>query len=184
MKANFYPINFDFEEFDVQQVPYQDGLLPRLRQQYNATHSFFRRGDFIYISPGTSDATTLGTTVRLAIQDEPEVVSSLIKHVFFRAVKNAPPNLQPEFYPFRFAARRAELDLAWGQVSEPLKGILTFKRITEVQFRDHTDTNGQIVFGALINHRYRWNLNRTCQDLVESGFDLVGREVTGTQAPD
>lgn len=184
MKTNFYPITFDFDEFDVQRVPYQDGLLPKLRQQYNATHSFFRRGDFIYVSPGTSDAITLGATVRLTIQDEPEVVSSLIKHVFFRAVKDAQPNLRPEFYPFRFAARRAELDLAWQQVPKPLQGILTFKRITEVQFRDHADANGHIIFGSLINHRYRWNLDRTCQDLVESGFDLVGREVTGTQAPD
>lgn len=184
MKSNFYPITFDFTAFDVQRVPYQDGRLPQLRHQYNATHSFFRRGDFIYISPGTPEAETLGVTVHLPIQEHPEVVSSLIKHVFFRAVKNAQPALQPEFYPFRFAALRADLDLARRLVPQPLQGVLTFRRITEVQFRDHTENNGQLVFGALINHRYRWNLARNCQDLVESGFDLLSREVTGTQAPD
>lgn len=181
MKSNFYPITFDFEEFHVQRVAYRDGLLQELRQQHNATHSFFRREDFIYISPGVEGAVNLGTTVRLSIQQQPDVVSSLIKHLFFRAVKDAQPDLQPEFYPFRFAARNLDFDLARREVPEPLQGVLTFKRITEVQFRPHTDADGYIVFGALINHRYRWNLDRTCQDLTESGWDLAGRVVAGMQ---
>jgi hypothetical protein len=184
MKSNFFPISFNFEEFDIQRVQYQDGLLPQLRKQYNNTHSFFRRGEFIYISPGTATAITLGNTVRLRIQEHPEVVSSLIKHIFFRTVKNAQPTLQPEFYPFRFAAQKANFDLAWEHVPRSLRGILTFKRITEVQFREHADANGQILFGSLINHRYRWNLDQNCDELVKSGFDLVSREVTGAQAPD
>ncbi|PSR56648.1 hypothetical protein AHMF7605_25710 [Adhaeribacter arboris] len=184
MKSNFYPITFDFEEFDVQRIPFREGLLSQLRQAHNATHSFFRRGDFIYISPGTSNAETLGQTVRLRIQEHPQVVSSLIKHVFFRAVKDAQPTLRPEFYPFRFAAMRSELDLAWRHVPNNLRGVLTFKRITEVQFRDHVDSNERLVFGALINHRYKWDLSRNCKELFEVSFDLTNREVTGTLSPD
>src|SRR5690606_17926594 len=40
------------------------------------------------------------------------------------------------------------------------------------------------VFGALINHRYKWNLAQNCNDLLEAGFDLSSREVTGTRSPD
>lgn len=184
MKSNFYPIEFDFTEFDVQRIPYQDGLLERLRQEHNRTHSFFRRGDYIYISPGEEGAETLGRTARLSIRQEPLVVSSLIKHLFFRAVKRDQPDLQPEFYPFRFAARRRELDLAADVVPEPLRGVLTFKRITEVQFRQNESNAGELTFGMLVNHRYKWRLNRTCKDLSETGFDLVGREVIGMQAPE
>ncbi len=184
MKSNFYPIAFDFEEFDVQRIPFQEGLLSQLKRVHNATYSFFRRGDFIYISPGTPDAEPLGQTVRLRIQEHLHVVSSLIKHVFFRAVKEAQPTLQPEFYPFRFAARRSDFDLAWKYVPDHLRGVLTFKRITEVQFREHANTNQRLVFGALINHQYKWNLSRNCKELLEAGFNVSNREVTGTQSPD
>lgn len=181
MKANFFPIIFDFEEFDIQRVAYQDGLLQRLRQQHNATHSFFRNEEFIYVSPGVSTAETLGKTARLAIREHPWVVSSLVKHVFFRAVKDAQPNLRPEFYPFRFAALKEDFDLARKQLPPELKGVLTFKLITEVQFRHYTNHDAQLVFGALINHRYRWNLGRTCQELADASFDLMGREAYGLQ---
>jgi len=183
MKSNFYPIEFDFTEFDVQRIPYQDGLLERLRQGHNRTHSFFRRGEYIYISPGEEGAETLGVTARLSIKQEPQVVSSLIKHLFFRAVKRDQPGLQPEFYPFRFAARRRDLDLAAEVLPEPLRDVLTFKRITEVQFRQNESNGGDLTFGMLVNHRYKWRLSRTCQDLAEAGFDLVGREVIGMQSP-
>jgi hypothetical protein len=182
MKSNFYPIEFDFTEFDVQRVPYEDGLLDRLRQEYNRTHSFFRRGDYIYISPGEEGAATLGRTARLSIQEEPQVASSLIKHIFFRAVKKAKPGLQPEFYPFRFTATKREFDLAADVLHEELRGVLTFKHITEVQFRKNESSAGNLTFGMLVNHRYKWRLNRTCQDLAETGFDLVGREVIGMQS--
>lgn len=184
MKSNFYPIVFEFEEFDVQRIPFEDGLLSKLRQTYNKTHSFFRRDEFIYISPGTPDAETLGPTIRMSIQEHPLIVSSLIKHIFFRTVKEAQPRLQPEFYPFRFAAQRAEWDLALEFVPEHLRGILTFKRITEVQFRVHMAPQEHLVFGALVNHRYKWNLAQNCNDLLEAGFDLSSREVTGTRSPD
>lgn len=181
MKSNFFPLKFAFEDFHVQRLPYRDGLLQTLRQQHNATHSFFRREDFIYISPGVPDTETLGETVRLSVQEHPWVVSSLVKHVFFRTVKDAKPNLRPEFYPFRFAAIKEDFDLARRQLPSELQGILTFKHITEVQFRHYANHDTELVFGALINHRYRWNLSRTCQELAEAGFDLVGREVYGLQ---
>ncbi len=184
MKYNFFPIKFEFDEFDIQRIPYKEGLLPDLRKQYNSTHSFFRRGDFIYISPGTADAVNLGTTVRLSIQENQDVVSRLIKHVFFRTVKEAQPTLQPQFYPFTFAALDAKFDLARPHVPEHLRGVLTYKRLTEVEFRDHTDTSGRVSFGTLINHRYRWNLSRRGDELHQEDFDLAGREVIGYEAPE
>ena len=50
MEINFFPINIDFEEFQISRTKYSDVTLKELRNKYNKSHSFFRDGDYIYIS--------------------------------------------------------------------------------------------------------------------------------------
>jgi hypothetical protein len=50
MILNTFRADLDFETFQIQRVKYEDGLLDKYREQFNSTHSFFRNGDFIYIS--------------------------------------------------------------------------------------------------------------------------------------
>lgn len=50
MEINFFPINIGFEEFQISRTKYSDKTLKELRNKYNKSHSFFRDGDYIYIS--------------------------------------------------------------------------------------------------------------------------------------
>ena len=177
MKSNFFPIQFDFEEFQIQQIPYTDGLLQALRQKYNATHSFFRRGNYIYISPGTEDAETLGEVVTMKINDNIDVVSSLVKHIFFRSITGS-VKLLPTFYPFTFAAQKDIYDLIFRHLPDNLKNVITYKRITDIQFRVH-DKNEQPVLVAVINNYYQWNISKNGLELENEGFGITGLEVNG-----
>lgn len=183
MKSNFFPLHFDFDEFHIQRLPYQKEVLDRLRQQHNATHSFFRRDDFIYISPGTETAATLGDVVRLSINEHPEVVASLIRHIFFRAIKDKVPGLLPSFHPFTFPAKQDKYDLALAMLPERLQNIITYKRITEVQLR-YNEAEGKPQFVAVVNHRYQWTIDHTCEQLVNQGLDILGLEVNSSTSPD
>ena len=179
MKSNFFPLQFDFDEFHIQRLPYEKEALDRLRQQHNATHSFFRRDEFIYISPGTENAVTLGDVVRLRISEQPEVVGSLIRHIFFRSIKDKVPDLVPTFHPFAFPAKQDKYDLALSPLPERLHNILTYKRITEIQLR-HNETENGPVFVAVVNHRYQWTIDRNCEQLVNEGLDIAGLEVNSS----
>ena len=55
MEINFFPINIDFEEFQISRTKYSDKTLKELRNKYNKSHSFFRDGDYIYISNNSDE---------------------------------------------------------------------------------------------------------------------------------
>lgn len=40
MEINFFPINIDFEEFQISRTKYSDKTLKELRNKYNKSHSF------------------------------------------------------------------------------------------------------------------------------------------------
>ena len=100
MELNFFPINFEFKEFQISQVLYSEDKLLELRNKYNHTHSFFRNGDKLYISnKDGDDYPKLGEIVNRNVYEDHKVTSSLIKHLFFRTFKERFPNYKPiDFY--------------------------------------------------------------------------------------
>ena len=58
MQLNYFPINIEFDKYQINTELYSDERLTELRGLYNATHSFFRNGDSIYISNKDSDDST------------------------------------------------------------------------------------------------------------------------------
>ncbi len=40
MQLNYFPIKFEFEEYQIKTEPYSEERLKELRALYNATHSF------------------------------------------------------------------------------------------------------------------------------------------------
>jgi hypothetical protein len=119
----------------------------------------------------------LGDAVRLTLYGNERVVSSLIKHVFFRTFRREHPEVMPlSFYPFRILSRKDEDDMVAGLLPGSLKGVLSRKKQFEVHFRDIIQ-DGSFAFGAVVNLRYRWIFSETCSDLQQEGFDLIGKQV-------
>lgn len=177
MEINFFPINIDFDEFQISQTKYSDNLLKELRSQYNKTHSFFRDGDYIYISNNSEDALELGEITTLKTSSSGKVVSSLIKHVFFRTFKDRFPDIKPTgFYPFKFFSRVNTDDLVFSYLPDNIKNILSYKKQIEIQLRVF-DVNQRQQYGFIINTSYHWGLSKKCIDLHKEGFDLLGLEV-------
>tara|TARA_R100000687_G_C6405545_1_gene143914 strand:- start:19 stop:249 length:231 start_codon:yes stop_codon:yes gene_type:complete len=50
MQLNYFPIKFDFSDYQIITETYSDERLQELRQKYNTTYSFFRDGNLIVIS--------------------------------------------------------------------------------------------------------------------------------------
>src|SRR5574344_348782 len=177
MELNFFPINFDFEEFQISRTKYSDETLKELRKKFNKSHSFFRDGEYIYISNNSDETVDLGDTVTLNITTHEKVTSGLIKHIFFRTFKERFPEIKPtSFYPFKFFSRLNNDDLAFKYLPNNLRGILSYKKQIDIQLR-LININQNQQYGFIINTSYHWTLSKRCIDLYAEGFDLLGLEV-------
>src|SRR5690242_7982505 len=115
MQLNYFPINIEFDEFQINTEPYSEERLKELRKLHNNTHSFFRNGESIFISNKDGDENVvLGTIAKKSTFGDSEITSSLIKHVFFRTFKDRFPGYTPvDFYPFRFFSGQAKDDIIY-----------------------------------------------------------------------
>lgn len=175
--SNIYPIEFDFEEFTIQRIKWDDGLLDKLRQKHNKTHSFFRNEEYIYISSGVENAEQIGEMVLLKIEENFKIVNSLIKHIFFRSFKNRFPEIKPTFYPFSFPSRKSQHDLIIDFLpDDDSRKILSYRKFNDIYIRP-TSIQGQKRFNIIIDSSYKWSLNVSCEFLAKNNFDITGLEV-------
>ncbi len=176
MLTNIYPIKINFDEFNIFRVKFKAGLLDELRKNYNTKFSFFRGGEYIYISSDTENQVNIGESlVTLKVAENEKIVSSLIKHIFFRAFRNYVPGIIPEdFYPFRFISRRH--NLIESLLPQELKQRIGYNRQVEIQFR-LIDIKGKPTHCTVINFAHRWIFKKNCLELYKEGFDLTDLEV-------
>jgi len=180
--TNLFPINFINDSFQIKRVEYSAEKLKELRKKHNSSHSFFRNENYIYMSPMQDENLDIGEIVTISVQKDTKVISSLLKHVFFRKFREKYPGIIPlDFYPFRILSRKKEDDLLFGQLPQHLQGALSFKKLIEIQFRT-VETNQKTQFGAVINIHYHWQFNKTCKQLVDEGFDIAGLSVLTSEA--
>lgn len=178
MQLNYFPIQFDFEDYQIITEPYSDERLKSLRQEFNASYSFFRDGNLIVISNKDDIENSLtGKVENRLLFENSKVTSSLIKHIFFRTFKDRFKGYVPvDFYPFRFYSRKEEDDLILNLLPDKLKRKIAFKKMIEVQLRE-TNINEIKAFAFVINIRRNWVFNISCQELHKEGFDLKGLDV-------
>ncbi|MCE7996345.1 MAG: Piwi domain protein [Roseivirga sp.] len=181
MQSNFYPIEISFEDFQIQRTPYEAEKLKSLRRDHNGTHSFFRSDDYIYISRNGEKEIEEGELVTLNVEENPRIIRSLIKHIFFRTFRDKYLNILPlDFYPFRFLSRQDSHDLIKGSLPAGMKEKIGFTKQTEVQFRDIQEGD-KTVFGAVINESYRWIFNINCEQLYRESFNLQELDIIHAQ---
>lgn len=179
MKLNYFPVQIEFDQFQINVEDYTVERLSELRKTHNATHSFFKNGDLIYISnKDGDDSIVLGKPADIGTyQNDGDVTSSLIKHVFFRTFKDRFPSRIPvDFYPFRFFSEQSKDDIIHNALPEKLRGKLGYKKLIELQLR-FTRINGKPQFGFVINIRRNWIFSKTCAELAAEGFDMKGLDV-------
>ncbi len=178
MKLNFFPIQIDFEEFQINTETYSAERLSELRSKFNNTHSFFKNGDNIYISnKDGDDSDSIGEASRVNTYGQHEITSSLIKHLFFRTFKDRFPSYIPtDFYPFRFFSEQLKDDIIFSALPEKLHGKVGYKKIIEVQLR-LSNIYEKKQFGFLINIHRNWIFNISCQELHTEGFPLKDLDV-------
>jgi hypothetical protein len=178
MELNFFPINFDFKEYHISKVNYSEDKLVELRDKYNHTHSFFRNGDKLFISnKDGDDSIKLGVIETVSVYDDFKITSSLIKHLFFRTFKERFPRLKPiDFYPFRFFSRQEKDNVIYDVLPDDLKNKIAYKKLIELQLR-LLKIDGKPQFGFIINIRRNWIFTKSCFELNEEGFNLIGTEV-------
>jgi hypothetical protein len=174
MITNFFKIALPFDEFNVQRLLYSESKLKTLRADHNSVASFFRRDDFIYISPKKGVALDLGELVIIKVHEQPDVVESLIRHLIFRAFRDAFPDRIPDsFYPLRFPSIRPEHDPIRRHIPAELHSVIGFPRVNEVHVR-RIVREDSIQFGLIIFSRHQWRLTRNLFLLAADGFPLGG----------
>ena len=178
MQLNFFPINIGSDKFQIFTEPYSEERLAELRNLHNATHSFFRNGDVIFISnKDAEDNISLGTLSVQSTYGNSNITASLIKHLFFRTFKDRFPNHTPvDFYPFRFFSGQQKGDIIYDALPDKLRNRIAYKKLIEVQLR-LTEINGKKQFGFLINIKRNWIFDKTCAELHTENYNLLGVEV-------
>lgn len=180
MITNFYRINIPQESFKIQRLPYSEDTLVALRRDHNKDCSFFRNGDFIYLSPRSGSGIRLGESINIKVGESPSIVLSLIRHLVFRTFRDAFPDRIPEsFSPLRFFSIKPEHDVIGALLPDELKGQVSYPRMIEVQARQISE-NDKPSFGLLIGSRQRWQFKVNLRSLRDQGFDLVGKSVLET----
>lgn len=183
MYSNFYPIQIPFEEFSVQRVKGDSTLLSSLRSKYNSTHSFFKLGEYIYISNKSGEELEIGESVFLKVSENERVVESLIKHIFFKTyIERFPKYRLQSFYPFRVLSKKADNDLLSRFLPQEYKGRFTYSRLLTVHLRS-CYIDRQLRFGFTVNTSIEWDISITCQELVDKQFDVIGLEVNHSLDP-
>jgi len=178
MQLNYFPIYFDFEDFQVITQPYSDERLAELRRLHNNAYSFFRDGDNIVVSNKDDEQSQLtGQVESRNLVEDSRVTSSLIKHIFFRTFKDRFKGYVPvDFYPFRFYSRQDKDDLILRYLPDNLKYKISYKKLIEILIRQ-TNAKGGNQFCFVINIRRNWVFNKSCLELHQEGFDLTDFEV-------
>lgn len=176
LTSNIFPLELPFEEFQVQRIPYSEQKLEHLRKEYNDQYSFFKKGNHIYISPSCNELPMLGGLVTLRVEDEPQVASSLIRHIFFRAFKDKFPQVKPSFYPFTFPSSREEHNLILNELPAQLRKTITYKKLNEIDIK-RASIQGKRGFFIVLGSSYKWALRQNCQLLQQNGFDITTLEV-------
>ena len=126
MYLNFFPIEIDLKEFQIFSVDEQEGLLNELRGKYNSTHSFFKRGNKIYISNKNGEDIGVGNIEVVPLSNY-DITTSLIKHVFFKTMLEKYPSLKPvDFYPYIIQASKSESDLLYNLLPNDLDCVRKF----------------------------------------------------------
>jgi len=178
MQLNYFPINIEFEKYQISTEPYTEERLAELRKLYNSTHSFFRNDGSIYISNKDGDENIpLGTLTEKSTYGNHEVTASLIKHLFFRTFNDrfADYNYTPvDFYPFRFLSKRK--DIISKSLPNCLQNKIAYKKLIEVQLR-LTQIGGVKRFGFVVSIRHNWIFEKSCAELHSEGYDLKGIDV-------
>ena len=177
MITNFFRISLPFESYHVQRVPFSAERFLELRHLHNRNASFFRNGEFIYISPRKGADLQLGEIVTLKVDESPLVVLSLIRHLVFRLFRDSFPDRVPEsFSPLRFFSTKQEHDAVKRLLPTALQDRICYPRMIEVEARQIVE-QGKPIFGLLIRSRQRWQIKLSLKELLEDGFDLKGRTV-------
>jgi hypothetical protein len=178
MQLNYFPINIEFDKFQIFTETYSEERLAELRNRFNSTHSFFRNGDTIFISNKDADESfTIGKIAEQSTYGNSNITASLIKHLFFRTFKDRFPNHTPvDFYPFRFFSGQQKDDIIYDALPDKLKNLIAYKKLIEIQLR-LTEINGKKQFGFLINIKRNWIFNKTCAELHKEKYNLIGVEV-------
>jgi hypothetical protein len=136
MVTNFFRIVFPFESFKIQRIPYSEDRFEALKRNYNRDSSFFRHGDFAYASPRKGASLELGERVTVKIEESPNIVLSLIRHLVFRSFRQEFPSRIPEtFSPLRFFSAKEEHDAIRKYLPSELQGKVSYPRMIEVEAR-------------------------------------------------
>ncbi len=176
--TNFFPIElYPPEKLTLKVFPYSIELLRELRDKHNDTHSFFRVGEHILGSWMRGDQIE-GDEAEIKIEESPEAISSLIKHIFFRTfIDNTEGIIPLSFYPLAFVSPRDEHDAVRDYLPDELKDIISYERQFEIALRSLSDNQSNVTFGFTVNISHRWNISENISDLSKRDIDLIGFDV-------
>ena len=179
MNLNFFTISLPFEEFQIQTKQYSDEDFSNLKDSYNKDASFFRYGDHTFISPRPGFDKELGELVTIRVNNHPEIVRSLIRHILFRVFKDDDytKGMVPEsFCPLRFHSTKSDHDPIRKQLPSEISEYIQYPRLNEIHVKS-ISPDGIHSFGLLVKSRHNWRLNRTLDLILQDGLELAGKTV-------
>jgi len=175
--GNIYPVELDFEEFTIDRVDYSDELLKELRHKHNATHSFFRNGNYIYISNKSGEELNIGSAHKFSLYESPEITLSIMRHIFFKSfLERFQDRIPVSFLPFRILSTRDVDDWVFDMIPANLQNRIGYKKQIELQLK-FLELNNKPQFAIVVNVERRWIFQINCKEFADFNFNPVGYDV-------
>lgn len=149
--------------------------LKSLRDTYNETHVFQRRGDSIICVPVTVEARVLGdTTDEITLSDDLYLSAALIRNSLINFLHSIGRRVF-DYSPIEFIADR-QADLLAASVPSGLTcpAWLSLRPLYEVDVRVIAIDQQPAFVGAALNVRTKRLIERPCSELIAEGFPIGG----------
>lgn len=177
MITNFFEIVIPNDEFQISRFPFTPEKMDELRKNYNEECSFFRVGDYIYVSPMKDSLLEIPRPITLSVSENEEIVQSLLKHIFFRSFRDKFKKYLPtSFYPFSIISSKQEINQMSSILPSDLNSKIDFRKSIVINIRT-LKKNGKTIFGFVITNRYRWIFQKNIVELIKENYNVINKSV-------
>jgi len=113
-----------------------------------------------------------GEHILVNVDDSPESIDRMIRHLCFRTLVRELPGLKPlTFYPILIVSRKKSHDALKQFLPVELQGIVCFNLLIELNIR-RLFHKGKVIPHLVIGMHRRWRINKNLAELHAEGFPL------------
>lgn len=178
LRLNFIPITFSNNTFKGYEIAYvDDNNLKELRNKYNSTHVFRRKGNTIQCVPLTESAEVLTKEKLFSVKDDFQLAKYLVQNALTRIFKEKKLHFTKLFNPTKFVLENENLMREVIGDGEP-SSLLPLYPEYEIESATILPHKKSVIFGILVKYSVKRLIQATVEELIKKNIDVQNLYIT------